>query len=60
MALIADQHGVAVGRRVGDGVGADHACGAGTVLDHDRRGVAGLGKLLLEQSRPVCRNAGRR
>src|SRR5215813_7921799 len=29
-------NGVAVWRRLGDGVDADHAAGAGPVLDHDR------------------------
>jgi hypothetical protein len=45
---------------LGDCVGPDHARGAGSILDHDGRGIAGFRKLLLKQARDEVANAGRR
>ena len=58
--VIADQEGVAVGRGLCDRVGADDACGARAVLDHDSCGVARLAELLLEQPHQLVADAGRR
>ena len=51
--VVADQERVAVGRGLGDLVGADHAGRAGAVLDHDGRGAARLAELLLRTAAPA-------
>ena len=56
---VAEQQRVAVGRRLGDGVGADHAARAGAVVDDDRLAER-LGQRLLHDARIEIDRAARR
>jgi len=60
---VPDRHheeSAAVGWRLGRHVGADHAAGAGPVVDHDGLAVAGgRGQLLADQARVHVRRAPR-
>ena len=58
--VIAHQHQVAVGRRLGDRVIGQHAISGWAILDHDGRGVARLAELLREHAGQDVADAGGR